>query len=334
MIDGGTALQVSVICPVFNTPADVLRAATGSVLLEASQSVCQLIFADDHSDRPETTEALAALAAADPRIVVLRAIANGGPARARNMGLQAVTGDWVAFIDADDLWNPDHLALIRGVVASTPGAAWVSANHELLDAAGRRTASAPLSNAVAGVRSAASVHYARPAATRALIGNYWLHLGGCVVRTDLARQVGFDERCAFSEDWLFFACLSTLADLYYLERATYVLRRAHASYTGSSRRLTRLRASGKRAALTRPELAPFRRELRWALLTTYKGLAANNLLAGHRGRAAWFGLRALAMDPREIGSALRLWRWTLVRDPARLMTTLRAYTNAELTLPQ
>ncbi len=127
-----------------------------------------------------------------------------------------------------------------------------------------------------------------------------------------------------------FLRLSTATDLFYVEDATYLLRREHVSLTKSPKRLTGLRASGKLAALRDPLLAPFRRELRWALRSTFKGLAANNLLAGHRARAAWFALRAFLMDPREIAEGAIFLRLLGSADRAALPTRLAKYTKAEL----
>lgn len=326
-------MHVSVLCPVHDTAPALLRAAAASVLSDSSGAVHQLILSDDHSTDPGTLHALAELAAADPRVVVHRAARNGGPARARNLALALATGDWIAFIDADDLWLPSHVARAQVVLAAVPGADWIAAAHEILGPDGARTRPDLLSNAHPGQPVAPGVlRYAAPASTQVLIGNYWLHLGGCIVRTSLARQAGgFSERCLYSEDWLFFLCLSTLADLYFLPAPGYVLRRQHASLTTSSRRLTRHRVSGKRAALAHPALAPYRQQLRWALRSTYKGLAANNVLARHRARGTWFALCAFAMDPREVHEAVRFLHLLLVRDRTRAHALAPAYSAAELT---
>ena len=45
----------------------------------------------------------------DPRIRLIRAPKNGGVAAARNIGLEQAKGDYIAFVDSDDLWKPEKL---------------------------------------------------------------------------------------------------------------------------------------------------------------------------------------------------------------------------------
>jgi glycosyltransferase involved in cell wall biosynthesis len=98
-----TAPLVSCIIPVFNGER-YLEETLQSVLAQTHRPL-QIIVADDGS-----TDRSAELARDfDPAVICLHQ-PNAGHAAARNLGLTAATGHYVAFLDADDLWHPEKLA--------------------------------------------------------------------------------------------------------------------------------------------------------------------------------------------------------------------------------
>lgn len=108
--------RVSVVIPTRFRPELVVRAAA-SALAQTHPDV-EVIVVIDGPD-PDTAAALAAIA--DPRLRVRTLPANGGAARARNRGIEAATGRWVAFLDDDDHWHPGKLAAqVAAVPADLP----------------------------------------------------------------------------------------------------------------------------------------------------------------------------------------------------------------------
>jgi GT2 family glycosyltransferase len=99
---------VSIITPVFNTPVRWLRECVESVLAQTYDK-WELILIDDHSTESETLRSLAELAASDPRIILAKDEKRRGISAASNRGLALAQGDWVAFLDHDDLIEPDAL---------------------------------------------------------------------------------------------------------------------------------------------------------------------------------------------------------------------------------
>jgi teichuronic acid biosynthesis glycosyltransferase TuaG len=107
---------VSVIMPVYNASA-WLRRGVESVLQQTHGDL-ELIAVDDGS-RDDSPAILDAYAHADSRVRVHRQPANGGVAAARNAGIATARGDFIAFLDADDWWQPGKLELqLAGLRAS------------------------------------------------------------------------------------------------------------------------------------------------------------------------------------------------------------------------
>jgi glycosyltransferase involved in cell wall biosynthesis len=306
-------MDVSVICPVFNTPPDLLRRAAESVLRE-QLAVRELILVDDASDNLATLAACEALRDADARVVLHRLPRNAGPASARNAGLRLARATWVGFLDADDLWLPDRIGHAEALLGLHPEACWIGGPHCFITSAADdnpREPAAPLTGRVGHSGARWPVRVEGAALTRILIADFCMHLGAMLVRRDLLlRAGGFAEGLSYYEDFLMMAKLSVLAPLHYLPEPVYGWRRGNAGLTTSRARLEGHSVRMHRIAAADPLLRGFRRELRWASYQARKGLALNNLLAGRRAHALCFALSALALDPRELGEFgvfLRLW---------------------------
>jgi glycosyltransferase involved in cell wall biosynthesis len=123
---------VSVVTPVWNAAATL--AATVASVQAQSFPDWEMLLVDDGST--DGSRALAdRLAAADPRLRVLGQGANTGAAAARNRGIREARGRFIAFLDADDLWRPEKLALQLG--ALNAGQPLVFAAYRRIDALGR-----------------------------------------------------------------------------------------------------------------------------------------------------------------------------------------------------
>lgn len=98
--------SVSVVIPVYNC-TERLEGAIRSALNQVPGPL-EIIVVDDASIDPIDP---AALAAVDPRVRVIRHEINRGGGAARNTGIDAARGEFIAFLDADDRWLPDKLKL-------------------------------------------------------------------------------------------------------------------------------------------------------------------------------------------------------------------------------
>ncbi len=95
---------VSVVMPVYNSAA-TLGAAVRSVLTQTHADVELLVTDDQSSD--SSMDLLMEFAAQDERVLPKTAPERGGAGRARNLAIERARGDYVAFLDSDDLWLPE-----------------------------------------------------------------------------------------------------------------------------------------------------------------------------------------------------------------------------------
>ena len=103
----------SVVIPVYNR-AGVLGDAIRSVLAQGCRDFEIVVVDDGSKDDPERV----VRAFADPRIR-FAAQDNGGGGAARNAGIDLAQGRFVAFLDSDDVWLPQHLATMRSLLEGT-----------------------------------------------------------------------------------------------------------------------------------------------------------------------------------------------------------------------
>ncbi|MBI4893138.1 MAG: glycosyltransferase [Acidobacteria bacterium] len=108
---------VTLITPFFNE-GEVFRETVASVRRQSLQNF-EWIIVDDCSSRPGSL-ALLVEVAQDPRVRVVRAESNGGPARARNLAASLAKAPFLAFVDSDDLLEPTALEKWRWFLEAHP----------------------------------------------------------------------------------------------------------------------------------------------------------------------------------------------------------------------
>ncbi len=104
------------VVPTYN-PGDFLIRCLESVLAQ-SMADLEVVVVDDGSYEPQGW-----VTDLDPRVAFVRQD-NRGVSVARNVGVAAAGADWVAFLDQDDEWLPDKLAMQLDLVGAQPRAAF------------------------------------------------------------------------------------------------------------------------------------------------------------------------------------------------------------------
>lgn len=104
-------IKISLVCPAYNTPHELLDACVGSVI-DQTYDNWELVIADDASPDSRVVDYIASRSSLDHRIKTIRLSENGGIARATNAAIDAVTGDYLIFLDHDDMIAPTALEWI------------------------------------------------------------------------------------------------------------------------------------------------------------------------------------------------------------------------------
>ena len=100
----GDVTTVSVVIPTWNRP-EFLKRAVRSALDQTCSPLEVLVCDDGSTDNTEAT----VRSFDDRRVIWLPGERAGGPAAARNRGIKASRGEWIAFLDDDDVWLPEKL---------------------------------------------------------------------------------------------------------------------------------------------------------------------------------------------------------------------------------
>lgn len=278
---------VSVVVPVFNGErylAESVRSALGQ-----SWPKVEVLIVDDGST--DGSLQVARDLASDPRVRLLSG-ANGGPARARNLGIRESRGEFIAFLDADDLWLPHKLERQIPLFSGSPSPDVVYSQRLTVDAEGEE---------IEGYRP--------PVLHGRVLDEMWVDnficMSSAVVRRGLFDRVGLlDEALRMSEDFDFW------------------LRAAiHCTFRGVEEPLVKYRVHGNQTSRRTEERVRVAWEIRGRFETAYgthlSGRARRGARARHfaarglrqeREGERWLGfvsyLRALRLEPTN-GMALR-----------------------------
>ena len=114
---GSSRPLVSVVIPTYNR-ARLVQEAVASVLAQSYRPL-ELIVVDDGS-----TDATGTTLAGRPEVRVLRQPHTGMPGQVRNAGTRLARGEYLAFLDSDDLWQPPKLERQVAAATAAGGAVW------------------------------------------------------------------------------------------------------------------------------------------------------------------------------------------------------------------
>ncbi|MGB4405392.1 MAG: glycosyltransferase family 2 protein [Sphaerochaeta sp.] len=119
----------SVVIPAYNCERTIRSSVVSA--LQQSYDVLEVLIADDAST-DNTGYVLKDLATEDRRIKIFFLEKNGGVAEARNRLFSEAKGDYIAFLDADDIWEPEKLAKQIALLENS-GSDFVYSSYAFMD---------------------------------------------------------------------------------------------------------------------------------------------------------------------------------------------------------
>src|SRR5207244_677808 len=122
-------MRISVIMPCHNASRWIAAALRS--ISKQTQSAHEIVVIDDGS----TDNSVLEIERTSVPVKLLRVGFNNAAA-ARNAGIEAATGDWIALLDSDDVWYPDHLKRAVELLGDSKDVAYM-ANHDWIDLDGK-----------------------------------------------------------------------------------------------------------------------------------------------------------------------------------------------------
>lgn len=129
--------KISIIIPVYNTRPRFLREALQSVFAQTYTN-WEICLVDDQSNSPSTIAIFDELAQSpDARVKTLRLEENRGIAGASQAALELADGDYVGFLDHDDLLTPNALSEVVALLREEQALDFIYTDHVMIDHGGR-----------------------------------------------------------------------------------------------------------------------------------------------------------------------------------------------------
>jgi glycosyltransferase involved in cell wall biosynthesis len=175
---------ISVIVPAYNAEKTVLETITS--VLNQTFSDFELIVINDGS----TDQTLELLSTVKDHRLKIFSYPNGGVPVARNRGLSHATGDFIAFLDADDLWTPDKLELQLATLQQHPDAGVVYSWAYYMDEEGE------------SFHADNPIFFAGNVCAELLVRDFIVSGSNCLIRRQAIESVGeFDPSIPGADDW-------------------------------------------------------------------------------------------------------------------------------------
>ena len=194
--------MISVVIPAYNS-SSTIKDCIDSVLQQTrADLVCEILVINDGS-KDNTEELVEQLYEKEEKVRVISK-ENGGVSTARNAGIRAAKGDWIALLDSDDVWLPEKLELQWAEIENNKDIAFIGSNRNQED-----------------------LHYGTKVHDdlycldlHQLLIKMWPHTSTALIRRDVFETVGcFNEQMRYAEDGELWNRIALKYPLYYVTKS-------------------------------------------------------------------------------------------------------------------
>ena len=286
--------SLSVIVPVYNGE-QTIRETIDSVLQQTFSDFELIVINDGSQD--STLEVVSSIP--DARIKIF-SHPNAGQAISRNRGIERASGEFIAFLDADDLWKPDKLEVQLKALEANPQAAVAYSWTDFIDKSGQF-----LGN---GTR----INYSGNVYEKLLVRNFLEHGSNPLIRRQALTEVGaFDASLTPAEDWDLYLRLASCYNFIAVPSAQVLYR---VSANSSSTNVSRMEAASLQVIERAFNQAPasLQHLKKYSLSTLYVYLMFKSLENPSKRQNSVAAIRYLGLAIRSDLSVLRR-RQTLLK---------------------
>lgn len=284
---------VTIVIPAYNAESTIAETLS-SVLAQTYRDFEVLVVDDGSTDKTSGVVS----AAEDQRVRLVR-IPNGGVARARNHGISQARAELVAFLDADDLWEPDKLELQVAALEASPQAGLCVTAAVRINERGKILGKIPAEH---------SDDVCRTLLLNAMSVGM---LSSGLVRASVLKAIGgFDPRFSQCADWDLWLRVSTTSAFCVIDRPLVRYRTFNGNMSSDISLLERDTFAVLDAFFSSEMSSPYR-SIRSRVYSRYWMMCSGAYFqTGHLSDAVRCGLRGVIANPSAVGRLFGLpVRW-------------------------
>lgn len=196
------SIKISVVIPAYNAEATIVEAIQSVFAQTASKHIVEIIIVDDGSTDGTVSVIKNFIEIECISIIKLVVQENKGAAAARNTGMMAAKGNWIALLDSDDVWLPEKIEHQLSLLNQFPDADFIGtgSNYGTSIMFGKRVTDVIYKGDI-----------------KSFCLKYYPVTPSVLLRTSIINEIGgFDESMKYGEDGEFFSRVLCHYNCYYI----------------------------------------------------------------------------------------------------------------------